>query len=222
MCAYDVSLENRIGCFRVEEVIKKIKDAVHGEISFCGIQKSYCMGIVDMVSSTTITSYLEHNKMCNYYRIYLNSMTEIAKEFGAVITKNIGDSLLYYFPDTCDAEDTYSIKVALECSLTMVESREPINKILEEYRLPQVSYRVSSDYGRLSIAKSFSSTCEDIFGPTVNICSKINSMAMPNTSIVGGDLYQIAKQFKDYGFHSLVGFSSGTRLDYPVYILSRK
>jgi class 3 adenylate cyclase len=222
MCAYDVSLESRIGCFRAEEVIKKIKDAVHGEISFCGTQNSYCVGIVDMVSSTTIISYLEHSKMCNYYRIYLNFMTEIAKEFGAMITKNIGDSLLYYFPDTCDAEDKDSIHVALECSLAMIESREHVNRLLGEYGLPQVSYRVSSDYGRLSIAKSLSSTCEDIFGPTVNICSKINSMAMPNTAIVGGDLYQIARQFKDYTFHPLIGFSSGTRFDYPVYSLYRK
>lgn len=59
--------------------------------------------------------------MCEYYRIHLNSMTEIAKEFGAVVIKNIGDSLLYYFPDTCDAEDKSSLKIALDCSLAMVD-----------------------------------------------------------------------------------------------------
>ena len=222
MNALNIPFENRIDRFRIENVIKKIKEAVNGEISFCHLQKSYCMGIVDMVNSTKITAYLEHDKMCEYYRIYLNSMTEIAKEFGAIITKNVGDSLLYYFPDTCDAEDDDSIKVALECSLAMVNSCGDINTLLDECDLPPVSYRISSDYGRLSIAKSLSSTCEDIFGPTVNMCAKINCVAMPNTTIVGGDLYQIARQFKDYEFHSLVGFSVGIRLDYPVYSLCRQ
>lgn len=221
MSALNISIENKIGCFRIEDIVKKIKEAAHDDISFYGLQNGYCMGIVDMVNSTRITAYLEHNKMCEYYRIYLNSMTAIAKEFGAIIIKNIGDSMLYYFPDTCDAEDKSSLKIALECSLAMVESSGEINKLMTECGLPHVSYRVSSDYGRLTIAKSSISTCEDIFGPTVNTCAKINGMAMPNTSVVGGDLYQIAKQFKGYDFHSLVGFSVGVRLDYPVYFLCR-
>ncbi len=185
-------------------------------------KKVYCVGIVDMVNSTKITAYLEHGKMCEYYRIYLNCMTEIVKEFGAVITKNIGDSLLYYFPDTCDAENNTSLKVALECSLAMMSSRADINKLMDEYGLPPVSYRISSDYGRLSIAKSLRSTCEDIFGPTVNMCAKINNVAMSNSAIVGGDLYQIAKQIKGYGFHPLIRFSVGMRLDYPIYSIYRQ
>lgn len=222
MSVLDIPFEYRINRFRIEDVIKKIKDSVQGEISFSGSHNSYCIGVVDMVHSTQITTHLEHGKMCEYYRIYLNSMTEIAKEFGAVVVKNIGDSLLYYFPDTCDAEDKSSIKIALECSLAMVYSYKDINKLMSECSLPSVSYRVSSDYGSLTIAKSLSSTCEDIFGPTVNMCSKINSIAMPNSTVIGGDLYQIARQFAGYEFHSLVGFSAGVRLDYPVYTLCRK
>ena len=221
MSTLDVPLE-KIERFRIENIVKRIRAAMHGEISFCGTQKSYCMGIVDMVNSTKITANMEHSSMCEYYRIYLNSMAEIAKEFGAIVVKNIGDSILYYFPDTCDAEDTTSVQLSLECSLTMVESSEEINMLMAEYGLPSVSYRVSSDYGKLTIAKSSGSICEDIFGPTVNTCAKINGIAMPNSTIVGGDLYQIARRFKEYVFHSLVGFSVGVRLDYPVYSLCRK
>lgn len=221
MSTLNVPLD-KIGRFRIENIVERIRAAVHGEISFCGTQKSYCVGIVDMVNSTKITAHLENSKMCEYYRIYLNAMAEIAKEFGAVVVKNIGDSILYYFPDTCDAEDTKSVQNSLECSLAMLESYEEINMLMAECRLPPVSYRVSSDYGRLTIAKSSGSTCEDIFGPTVNTCAKINGIAMPNSTVVGGDLYQITRQLKLYEFHSLVGFSVGVRLDYPVYSLCRK
>ena len=221
MSTLDVPLQ-RNERFRIENIVKRIRAAMHGEISFCGTQKSYCMGIVDMVNSTRITAHLENSKMCEYYRIYLNAMAEIAKEFGAVVVKNIGDSILYYFPDTCDAEDDVSVQDSLECSLAMVESYEEINLLMSECGLPPVSYRVSSDYGRLTIAKSSGSICEDIFGPTVNTCAKINGIALPNSSVVGGDLYQIARRFKEFDFHSLVGFSVGVRLDYPVYSLCRK
>lgn len=213
---------NSIQRFRIKNVIEKIRTAIHGEISFCGTHGSYCMGIVDMVNSTKITANMEISKMSEYYRIYLNAMAEIANEFGAVVVKNIGDSLLYYFPDTCDAEDKASIQNSLECSLAMVESYEEINILMTECGLPPVSYRVSSDYGRLTIAKSLFSTREDIFGPTVNTCAKINGIAMPNSTVLGGDLYQIARHLKGYEFHSLVGFSVGVRLDYPVYSFCRK
>lgn len=208
-------------CSKIACIIKKIKDNIHNDISFCDIQKSYCIGIVDMVNSTKITAQLEHGKMCDYYKIYLNFMTEIVKEFGAIVTKNIGDSLLYYFPDTHDAESSDSLRAALECNLALVDSRHYVNNLLDEYDLPPVSYRVSSDYGRLSIAKSAHSTREDVFGPTVNMCAKINTMAMPNTVVVGGDLYQITRSLKCYRFHSLVGFQIGLRLDYPVYSLRK-
>lgn len=222
MSTLHTSLENKFGRQRIEAIIQKIKSGVLGEISFDGMQKSYCIGIVDMVNSTKITAHLDNAKMCNYYRIYLNSMTEIAQEFGASIVKNVGDSLLYYFPRTCDTEDKDSPKDVLECSLAMVESCDEINKLMSEYRLPPVSYRVSTDYGKLTIAKSLHSACDDVFGPTVNTCAKINGIAMANGIVIGGDLYQISRHFRDYEFHSLVGFSVGVRLDYPVYSLCRK
>lgn len=214
-------LENGIGCMRMGNIIKKI-NSITSEISFSDSQKSYCVGVVDIVDSTSITASLSHDKMCEYYGIFLNSMSKIAKEFGAVIVKNIGDSLLYYFPTTCDAEDPHSLHNVLECSISMIESNHDVNKLMYEYDLPPVSYRVSSDYGKIAIARSQNSVCDDIFGPTVSICSKINEIAAPNSIVVGGDLYQVTRSFRDYKFHSLYGLSVGMRLDYPVYSLSRK
>lgn len=214
-------LEN-IKFLRIENIMKRIRGSVNKEISFFESSGSYCVGTVDVVNSTKITAYLKDTKMCEYYGIFLNSMSEVAKEFGAVIIKNIGDSLLYYFPGTCDAKDTDSLQSALECSIAMVESYSGINKIMQENSLPSVNYRISSDYGKIYIARSSSSASRDIFGPTVSICSKINRLAMTNGIVIGGDLYQITRSFKQYEFHQLSGFSVGMRLDYPVYSLQRR
>lgn len=206
---------------RVGEVKKKIEKAIREEITFSGHYKHCCVGIVDAVNSTNTTAILEHDKMCEYYGIFLNSMATIAKEFDATVVKNNGDSLLYYFPKTDSCEDKGALRNVLECGISMTEFYPVLNKLMYERGLPPVNYRVSSDYGKLTIAKSPSFQGEDIFGPTVNVCFKINAIARPNNMVIGGDLYQTVRSFGDYYFGLIGGYSLGLKLDYPVYSLSR-
>lgn len=190
-------------------------------ISFSGLCKSCCVGIVDAVDSTKITATLSNKKMCEYYRIFLNWMAVIAQEFDAVIVKNIGDSLLYYFPKTEDDVNQDAIRKTLECSMTMIESHHMINRFMLKLGLPPIDYRVSADYGELTIAESYNSVDNDIFGTTVNVCAKINTLALPNHVVIGGDLYRISRSLKEYIFDERCGYSLGLKLDYPVYSLYR-
>ena len=73
------------------------------------------------------------------------------------------------------------------------------------------------DYGPLMIANYKTSCCEDIFGSTVNLCSKINRTAMPNGMVVGSDFYQIIKKSSQHEFREVKKFQTGLRQDYPVY-----
>lgn len=89
--------------------------------------------------------------------------------------------------------------------LTMIAVNPLINAKLQEELLPSLYYRISADYGRVEIAKSLTSTSEDLFGPTVSVCAKINSMAAPNEMVVGRDLYQIVEPAfgHDYIFNEI-------------------
>jgi hypothetical protein len=60
-------------------------------------------------------------------------------------------------------------------------------------RISRSHYRIGADYGRVEVAKSWTSTSEDLFGPTVKICAKINSKPQPNGMIIGNNLYQVTK-----------------------------
>ncbi len=213
--------EYKMHCMRVDDILQKIKNAVYDEVSFSDIHKSFCVGIVDIINSTGITASLQHSKMCEYYRIFLNTMSAISKEFGGIVVKNIGDSLLYYFPKTCDGERKDSLKDVLECSLAMIESHQTMNKIMSDDGLPQIDYRVSCDYGKITIAQSPDTFVDDIFGPTVNVCAKINIAAYPNSIVIGGDLQQLTKSFSDYTFKQIGGYSLGLKMTYPVYSLYR-
>ncbi|MBI1828283.1 MAG: adenylate/guanylate cyclase domain-containing protein [Thaumarchaeota archaeon] len=203
------------------ELVRRLRSTIYNEITFSGNYKSCCVGIVDAVNSTNTTAKLVNGKLCKYYSIFLNAMSVIIKEFGGVVVKNVGDSLLYYFPGTSDGCSNSALKDMLECSISMIESNTIINEKMQEEDLPSVNYRVSVDYGNVMIAKSSNSVIDDIFGSTVNLCAKINSKTMSNSIAMGGDLHQIVKNFVGYDFNLIMSYSSGLKLDYPIYSVTR-
>jgi two-component system response regulator ChvI len=204
------------------------------EISFTGSQK-YCVSFVDIVDSTQVTSNIENpEKVRKYYEIFLNTMAAIARNYGAKIVKNVGDCLIFYFPETSDLNNEYSFKNVLECCITMQEARSTINEKLEQEQLPSISYRVSSDYGRVEVARSARSQNDDLFGPTMNICAKINSKALPGGIVIGEGLSKVIRSlsllstsvenYYYYRLQELVELEDLTTGDnmYPVYSLMKR
>lgn len=200
-----------------EELLEFLKNKSEHEISFTGVSKSCCVGVVDIVNSTAITAKLTNGSMCDYYSIFLNAMSKIVRSYNGSIVKNLGDSLLYYFPETADGDNKHAFVEVLDCGLRMIESHSVINLILAESNLPPLDFRVSSDYGVVSIASSPNSQTEDMFGPTVNLCSKLNGAARPNWFVIGGDLHQIVRTIKNYEFTAVGEYMLGLKLNYPVY-----
>ncbi|AFS81915.1 adenylate/guanylate cyclase domain-containing protein [Candidatus Nitrosopumilus sediminis] len=190
-------------------------------ISFNGEYRNYCIGIVDIVNSTKIAAKMPPVSLGIYYSIFLNKMADIAVRFDASVVKNIGDSLLFYFPSTVNSADMKGFQNAIECGLSMIESRCMINNIMFESRLPSISYRVSIDYGTVLIAVTLYDTV-DIFGPPVNVCAKINREAHPNGMVIGGDMFQMVKAISSYQFKQICSFSSGLKSSYPVYSILRR
>lgn len=195
------------------------------EISFTGNSQNYCICFIDIVDSTRNTVILDAEKMKRYYSVFINIMAAIARDFNSIIIKNTGDSLIYYFPETSDSANMSAFKPVLECGLTMIAVHPIINAKLNGEGLPSLDYRISADYGRADVAQSLTATSEDLFGPTVNICAKINSIAMPNSMVIGGDLYKIVKRTFDKNYYfSKVGVYSidDLSIQYPVYSISNK
>src|SRR5215212_3375461 len=200
-----------------------ISDLASEEISFVDRSMNCCIGFVDMVDSTKVTAEIYgRQKIGQYYSIFINTMAILVKNYGAKIVKNAGDALIFYFPETSDSSDEAAFNDTFECFTTMILARDVINTKLHSENLPSVSYRISADYGRVEVATSTSSKGEDLFGSTMNICAKINSMAEPNGIVIGGDLYQIVKSFSfinaKYQFGELRGgYSIGFSNRYPLY-----
>ena len=191
-------------------------------VDFSGESKQYCVGFVDIENSTQIVASLNQEKMSKYYEIFLNSMANIVERFDGFVIKNIGDSLLYYFPESSKSSTRFGFLSCIECSLTMIDSRELINTKVKNEGLPSLNYRVSADYGKVTIIKSDNSSAIDVVGVPVNICSKINPSATINGAVVGSDLYQLVKDFNDYNYNQIKAYSIGLKQSYPIYSVNRK
>ncbi len=182
-------------------------------ISFEEVSKNYCVGIVDVVNSTKIVSKLSQEETSIYYSVFLNTIGYIAQSHGAKVVKNIGDGVLFYFPK----DSVKKPKCPLKCATKMLEASEMMNKIFKKRKMPKIQYRISLDYGPLLIAKYQTSSSKDIFGPTVNLCAKLNRSAKPNGLVSGSDMFQVVKKSKHYRFRVVEGYQSALKQDYPVY-----
>jgi len=210
---------------------QNIKAAAPEEVSFIRSQDC-CVCFVDIVDSTRITSSIDNpEKVRKYYGIFLNTMAAIARNFGAKVIKNVGDCLIFYYPETSDSSDKSSFKNVIEGCITMIEARDTINEKLHEDGLPSLSYRISADYGRVEVARSTTSEVDDLFGPTMNMCAKINSKASPNGLAIGDGLHKVVQSFSllssleedYYHFEEIVGSEDqqGEFNNYPVFALHR-
>ena len=197
------------------------------EIKFSDRSENYCVCIIDMVNSTSITAKMTNSDdVKKYYGIFINTMATIARNFEGKVIKNTGDSVIYYFPNTCDSSNECAFRNVLECCLTMIAATYVIDEKLYEEALPALKYRISADYGKVHMAKSYTSEMDDLFGTTVNLCAKINHYAKPNSMVIGGDLYLVLKAIphlkKDYYFKQAGFYSLGIRGAYPLYSVTSK
>src|SRR4030067_1047177 len=99
----------------VIDVLKLNPETPHYVVNFLETSQNYCVCLVDIVDSTKISASLTQQKLSKYYEIFLNSMAQIVEKHGGFVIKNIGDSLLFYFPDSSESSKSYDFKNCLEC-----------------------------------------------------------------------------------------------------------
>ena len=208
---------------KIQESLKKIKqrDKIIKEqqdllLEFSENKQKCCVGVIDIVNSTKITANLSDKDTRNFYGIFINFMASIVKEFEGIVVKNIGDALLFYFPET-NRDNIQHFENAINCCMMMIDSYSKINDKMDEKGLSSVSYRISAVYGSIMIAQMSTSSVVDIFGSTVNVCTKINSLAQPNKLVIEGDLYNIIKSSEKFVFKQKTEFVLNDKTKIKVY-----
>src|SRR5215208_4052906 len=198
-------------------------------IRFSGDSIKSCVGFIDLVDSTknTITmDTLEHIR--KYYSKFINSTSEVVKSYSGKVIKNIGDCILFYFPKTTDFKDTDVFREIIDCGFKILDERYIVNQELSKEHLPPFNYRITVDYGVLDLALVGDYSQIDLFGTTINLCSKINSssLSVPNEIIIGDNFYRILKSFptviNNYNFINNGEYKITESNKYSTYNIKRK
>jgi len=197
------------------------------KVSFADYSEKVCVSVIDIVGSTSLVSTIGSSKdIRKFYEIYLNKIAIILKKYGASIVKTVGDGIICYYPKTTDITNIQAFEDVLKCCFAQIEERFAINEMLLEQRLPTIRYRVSADFGELERTRFVGFNCDDFVGSTVNNCSRMNIFAQPNGIVIGNDLCQIFRSFKElndnYLFTEINSYHYGeAKFSYPIYSLSR-
>ena len=180
-----------------------------------------------LINNSSLTYDSSHIR--EYYSTVINSISQIIKRNNGKIVKSLGDRLLCYFLNFSDINNEKAFEEVIQCGLEILEKREVLNKELLKDDLPPVeSYKICLDYGVVDLALAGDNYQIDIFGSTVNICSKINSspsLSLPNEIIIGNNFYRILKSFSNiitsYNFSNNGEFKVTENIGYPTYNLKR-
>ena len=164
-----------------------------------------------------------------YYSTFINSVSDLVKSSSGRVVKNIGDCLLFYFPKTSNDKNENSFREVIECALKILDKRYSINDELSKQHLPPFNFRISIDYGVVDLALVGDYSQIDLFGSTLNLCSKINSsssLSIPNEIIIGDNFYRILNSFsaivKDFNFSNNGEYKLTETTGYPTYNVKRK
>ncbi len=197
-------------------------------IRFSGDSIKSCVGFIDLVDSTKNTITMDSLELIRkYYSTFINSTSEVVKSYNGKVIKNIGDCLLFYFPKTTDVNNIRAFKEVIECGFKILDERYIINQELSKQHLPPFNYRISIDYGVLDLALVGDYSQMDLFGSTINLCSKINSsLSIPNDITIGDNFYRILKSFpaivNNYNFINNGEYRITESNRYSTYIVKTK
>jgi adenylate cyclase len=131
----------------------------------------------------------EQGMILNVLNLFFTEMIKIAEDYGGTVEKNTGDGLMAYFEDGTDDPIEGGSKRAVACALTMMAANEYLIKpILDATPVPEIKFRVSIDYGTVTIARLGAAqrfNANVAIGATANFASKMLRFAEPGDIVIG-------------------------------------
>ena len=174
--------------FDEEESGKKTKEAY--------VRKNLTIFFSDIVNFTDLSDSLEAEKLALILNNYLSEMSLIAINSNATIDKFIGDAILSFHgaPETLGDEND-----AINCISMALEMKERV-KELQSFWIRQgvkgglkVRYGISSGFANVGDFGSSVMSDYTAIGSSVNLASRLQSIAPENEIIISDTTYNLVK-----------------------------
>lgn len=193
----------------VNRILKNIALDNQGVNNLQAEEREVTVLFADIVGFTPLSERLQPAKIAELLNEYFSAMTDVIFKYEGTLDKYIGDAIMAVFgaPNTMEDHAYRTVRTALE----MLERLVDINKNrIDEYKF---RIRIGINTGRAVAGDigSFKRMEYTVLGNTVNMASRIESMASkPMTVVVGEQTYQAVKDsvnYKNLGSIQLKGIS---------------
>jgi class 3 adenylate cyclase len=187
-------------------------------LEYSEVPEKHVVCFIDLVNSTETVSRITSEKMVRYYEIFLNYVAQMAESFDAHIIKNLGDSVLFYFPEN-KKKNLVFFENCINCCINIVNKKSEMNSKMAEENLPNVNYRVSVDYGDVLLGKVSTSYVDDIIGEPVDRCQDLNHLGISDELIIGEKLYNELNSSIEYKFSKHNKSTEVFNDEYQAYLI---
>ena len=160
-------------------------------------RKNLTIFFSDIKGFTSLTEKLEPEQLTNLIADYLTEMTDIAMKYGGTVDKYIGDAIMIFFGDP----DTKGIKIdAVSCVKMALEMLTRLSVIKKKWESQGISDNLSIRIGihsDICTVGNFGSKDRldyTVLGNGVNLASRLEGLAKPNTILISDSTYNIIKE----------------------------
>lgn len=147
---------------------------------------------VDIDGSTKMSMSLSPEKFATILHVFSQEMSLVTSEYGGYVLKYVGDAIIALFP--AEYDKSQASKNALECSKGMQRIiRECVNPELRARRFPEITVKMSIDYGDVLVVlygKSIERSHIDIVGSSISMAAKMIPLAKTWQIIIGQSMYE--------------------------------
>ncbi len=192
------NIANRLSKYLSPQVYKSIFDEEESgkKIKENYVRKNLTIFFSDIVNFTDLSDSLEAEKLALILNNYLSEMSLIAINSNATIDKFIGDAILSFHgaPETLGDEND-----AINCINMALEMKERVNE-LQSFWIRQgvkdglkVRYGISSGFANVGDFGSSVMSDYTAIGSSVNLASRLQSIAPENEIIISDTTYNLVK-----------------------------
>ena len=192
------NIANRLSKYLSPQVYKSIFDEEESgkKIKESYVRKNLTIFFSDIVNFTDLSDSLEAEKLALILNNYLSEMSLIAINSNATIDKFIGDAILSFHgaPETLGDEND-----AINCINMALEMKERVNE-LQSFWIRQgvkdglkVRYGISSGFANVGDFGSSVMSDYTAIGSSVNLASRLQSIAPENEIIISDTTYNLIK-----------------------------
>jgi class 3 adenylate cyclase len=188
-------LSHKLSSYLSPQIYKMIFSG-EKDVTLKSERKKLTIFFSDLVNFTQTTENLQPEALTLILNHYLDEMVTIALQYGATIDKYIGDAILIFFgdPETFgDKED------AMRCVSMAIDMRKKVEELAPMWKdmglLQPFKLRMGVTTGYVTVGNFGSKHRMDytIIGSHVNLASRLETNANPNTILISHETYSLIK-----------------------------